>query len=201
MSERRENFKKFLTTNGVSQADLGEVMTCLEFYFRFAETDQYMTSGEPDPAEARRAIGLATGMKVTKIAFVSLTCPWPKPEWMADKAWASYTHRGIRHSLGASLCDVLTARFQDKLGVSLGIKFGACAGLNLRTSLRVCLRDSLSAETSNMLGACLYFYVGFIMAGKKEEAARLAPLVVYMALNPILGEKADEPGVWLAYTA
>jgi hypothetical protein len=39
------------------------------------------------------------------------------------------------------------------------------------------------------------------LVGKIEEAAKLAPLVRLMGQNPILGEKVDEPGVWIGLKA
>ena len=59
------------------------------------------------------------------------------------------------------------------------------------------LRDSLRGS----LWASLFYFLGFTIAGKAEETKQLEPLVRLLPRCIPLGEKKDEPGVWLVVCA
>ena len=204
MSERRQLLKQFLTTNGVSQGDIGHVMSDLEPYYQQAEAGRKVYAADPDPEEIKKALILATGQAVNKVVFVSLSGPWSMPEWMPRKVYNACIVGSVRSSIEPSLWHVLRVLFQDGphgLGAGLGVRYGVGSSLQLRIGLASCLKDGLGANLEDSVGIGLYYYVGFVMAGKMEVAMRLMPLVRVSARNPILGEKIDEPGIWVALKA
>jgi len=204
MSERRDNLKKFLAANQVGQSDIDQVMTDLEPYFKQADAGQVAFSADPDQEEVRQAVSLVIGKAVNRVIFASASVPWPKPEWMAGEVYAAYARGSFQESIGISLWGVLRDSFHGgyySLALGLDTRFGVSQSLPLRFGIASCLRDSLGTNIQDALGSSLYYYVGFVMAGKKEVAAKLAPLVRVMARNPVLGEKADEPGAWIALKA
>ena len=72
-------------------------------------------------------------------------------------------------------------------------EYGASLGASLEDSLEASLRDSLRGS----LWASLFYFLGFTITKKSDEAKRLEPLVRLLPQCIPLGEKKDEPGVWL----
>src|SRR3989339_744626 len=61
--------------------------------------------------------------------------------------------------------------------------------------------DSLSGSPGGSLWASLFFYLSFVLIGKKDEAARLAPLVRLSAVTPPVAWLKNQPDVPLILVA
>lgn len=188
MRRRRTNpeaLKRFLLDNAKDKTLVLGAFKELQPFFAKAETGVYdlFPASELVASEMAQAISLAIGKKVEKVIFVSEAHPFPKPEWMSQGAY--------ENSLGDSLG-----------GGSLGDSLG---GGNLESSLWRSLRDNFWGSLRDSLGSSLwrslFYFTGFALAGKKEEVARLTPLVKLLPKAIPLGEKKDEPGVWLVLVA
>ena len=180
----REGLKSFLLEekhNGVTEAEIDKAMETIGGLFIQAEREQFQftPADEVNREAIVRAIALATGREVKEVELLSVSEPFKRPEWMSEAAYLDSLSGSLGNSLGDNLRDSLWGSLWGNLGNSLGD--------NLWDSLWASLSDSLW----DSLWASLFFYLGFVLAGKRDEAARLAPLVRLSAVTP--------PVAWLKY--
>lgn len=60
---------------------------------------------------------------------------------------------------------------------------------------------SLGDSLGNSLWDSLFYYLGFVIAGKAEQVKELTPLIRLLPRAIPLGQKRDEPGVWFVLVA
>src|SRR3989339_658250 len=186
----REGLKSFLLEekhNGVTEAEIDKAMETIGGLFIQAEREQFQftPADEVNREAIVRAIALATGREVKEVELLSVSEPFKRPEWMSEAAYLD----SLSGSLGGSLW--------DSLGLSLWSSLGGSLGNNLWESLR----DSLSGILRASLWASLFFYLSFVPIGKKDEAARLAPLVRLSAVTPPVAWLKNQPDVPLILVA
>jgi len=184
-----------------------------------AERKQFVftPADEVDREAIVRAIALATGREVKEVELLSVSEPFKRPEWMSEAAYLD----SLSGSLGGSLWDSLGLSLWSSLGGSLGNNLweslrDSLSGIlrvslsdNLWESLRVSLsgslgdslEDSLRVSLRASLWASLFFYLSFVLIGKKDEAARLAPLVRLSAVTPPVAWLKNQPDVPLILVA
>ena len=121
------------------------------------------------------------GVNCERVVLLSLSNPFPKPEWMTKEAYEAILPASLLASLRAILPASLLASLWDSLRASLLA--------NLWAILPASLRDSL------------YLFLGFHLAKKPEEAKKLEALIRLLPFALVLREKADEPGVWIVAVA
>jgi len=200
----REILRKFLSDLNVNEKNVKEIMADLEPLYVRAESGQFTCGAEPNQAEAKQALKLATVWKVKKVVFVSLSQPLPQPKWMAEHVYRNY----------------LLANFMTELWASRRASLGDCLWANarqnrldeggdLRAILRISILDNLKYSLEprlknglwDSLEVSIFYRCAYALAGKDDEAAKLSPLLRLMATNPIIGEKYAEPGVWIGLKA
>ena len=192
MSVDREQLNSFLLENGKDRSMIEAAIKLMEPVFVIAERGQW-PSAEFKDEDVSHAIAQATGKEVKKVVFVSKHQPFPKPEWMTQMVCRTSLRNGGGQSLGASLT--------TSLWNSLGQILLDTLGTSLRDGLRDGLRDSLGASLREILWTSLFFYLGFTLAGDREKAGQLTPLIELFPYGSPLGEKKDEPGTWLVLCA
>lgn len=211
----RDGFRKFLEENAKAPETVPEAMRLLEPFLLKAESGKYVLdeASELLAKSAEEAISMATDKEVTKAVLVSVKNPYPRPEWMCQKAHEA----SLRDSLGDSFRASLWASFRASLGdsfgaslwdslraspwVSLWDSFRASPWARLRDSLRASLGDSLGDNLWYSLKVSLFYHLGYTVTGDREKVARLTPLLELLPHAIPLGEKADEPGVWIVLCA
>lgn len=198
MSVNRELLKNFLATSGCQDPE--GALAPLEKLFQIAESGQYLLAPieEIYRESLIEVVASATGRPVSKVVFISLSNPFPKPEWMTQEAYDT----SFRDSLGDSFGDSLGASFWtslrfrlglslvDSLRVSLGDSLGDSLGV---VSLWDSVRLSLGASLWDSLGASIFYYLGFCLLNDQQKIAKLRPLVELWSKCLILGFKQDEP--------
>jgi hypothetical protein len=180
----------------------------LEPFFKNTDEGQYPLSpaSEDLRAEALAVLrGLFGEVSASKVAFVSLSNPFPKPEWMTHEVYKSSLldsfRDSLRVSLGSSLLDSLRVSFRDSLRASLLPSLGS----SLLDSLRDNLLDSMEASLTasfwdsiwDILGCSLFYFLRFAIAGKAEGVEKLRPLIRLLPKAIPLGLKKDDLGTWL----
>jgi len=155
----------FLTENGCQ--DVAGAMKPLTKLFEFAESGKFELTlrNRINQKRLKKAVSLATGRPVSKIAFVSLANPFPKPDWMSQEV------------------------YEDSLWASLGNSLSA----SLWASFEASLRDSLWTSLWTNLEDSLFYYLGFCILNDQEKIDKLKPLVEFWGQCFILGFKFDEP--------
>src|SRR3989339_808618 len=202
----REGSEVFLLEekhNGVTEAEIDKAMETIGGLFIQAERKQFVftPADEVDREAIVRAIALATGREVKEVELLSVSEPFKRPEWMSEAAYLDSLSGSLRTNLGGSLSgslwDILSGSLGNSLGNSLGVSLRVSLGEGLRGSLGVSLWVSLW----DSLWVSLFFYLGFVLAGKQDEAARLALLVRLSAVTPPVAWLKDQPNVPLILVA
>jgi len=198
----REGLKSFLLEekhNGVTEAEIDKAMETIGGLFIQAEREQFQftPADEVNREAIVRAIALATGREVKEVELLSVSEPFKRPEWMSEAAYLD----SLSGSLGGSLWDSLGLSLWSSLGGSLGNNLWESLRVSLSGSLGDSLEDSLRVSLRASLWASLFFYLSFVLIGKKDEAARLAPLVRLSAVTPPVAWLKNQPDVPLILVA
>src|SRR3989339_712528 len=198
----REGSEVFLLEekhNGVTEAEIDKAMETIGGLFIQAERKQFVftPADEVDREAIVRAIALATGREVKEVELLSVSEPFKRPEWMSEAAYLD----SLSGSLGGSLWDSLGLSLWSRLGGSLGNNLWESLRVSLSGSLGDSLEDSLRVSLRASLWASLFFYLSFVLIGKKDEAARLAPLVRLSAVTPPVAWLKNQPDVPLILVA
>ncbi|MFA6604222.1 MAG: hypothetical protein WCT10_05320 [Patescibacteria group bacterium] len=221
MPFNRKRLKEFLTKHGVRQVDIVDVMANLALLCQWAKTGEFMISAGSDHEAAAAAIRMATGLPVEKVAFLSVSQPLDKPDWMSEIALTDCVNKSFGPSLASHLGFRYICGLNEALGEKLSAGLGDCLqesfgsilsnpGQNFWAKLRhdqwFSFLKSLTGTTidgrlRNNYWYCLFCYLGLLLVGRKTEATELVPLIRLMATNPVLGQKAAEHGTWIVLTA
>ncbi len=207
MSVDREKLRKFFANNGVSEAGVAERMGVLEPFFRWAEIRRPDPAAWSDLHEVAQTIETATGQPVVRVKLVSISSPWPRPDWLAEseyRAWAD-----------AQLKDVLPLAFDETLTDVLAAEYVKLVPTN-RVGIvahRLAAFEALHAGFWNELSPHVWDCYAFGLhenallfcehaargpVADKGPAARLASLLRLQAKHPIVGRRG---GVWIALCA
>ena len=209
MAADRDRLRRFMLENatgdGARKAVPG-LMAELEPLFLTAESGMYGSQARPlreGEAAAAVALALGSGPDETRAVAVRPEGLLPRQPWMTEGTHQQLLN-GLGDSLGGSLGASLRASLWDSLRASLrdSLRDSLWASLrdSLWASLRLSLGASLGASLRDSLWASLFYRLGFALAGDREKAGRLAPLVRLLPSCVPLGqlkEGAAEPGAWL----
>ncbi|KPJ85998.1 hypothetical protein AMJ57_00795 [Parcubacteria bacterium SG8_24] len=128
---------------------------------------------ETDRRRAAHAIALAVGRPVRRVVLISRATPFPRPAWMSVEVYRRTVRDGLRDSL------------RDSSWADLWFNFEGRPEHELRIAFTRSIQDIL----------------GISIGDEKERIRRLAPIIQLLEHAIPLGEKADEPGVWLVLVA
>lgn len=146
---------------------------------------------------AEHVAGVVSGAisrPVTKVVFVSESCPLPKPGWMTEENYRYICrHTDIRQNLGETLASCLRERSKYE---GDDIPF-----MNIGAGLIADVSESLSHSRLASIGACVFFFGRAAVFGDKGDLERLGGLLELLPVAIPLGEKKDEDGVWLVLCA
>jgi hypothetical protein len=197
MSVNRETLKNFLKENGC--LDPEGALAPLEKLFQIAETGEYLLASaeEIDQENLIKAVSLATGRPVSKVALVSLKDMNSFEFNLVDNFDASLMRIG----------NILKSNFRVRFESSFGVGFGTILMARLESNLMERIGDSLWSilfkgpveDTSKFnclminLGTNIFYYLGFCILNDQQQIAKLRPLVELWSKCLILGFKQDEP--------
>ncbi|MAF79802.1 hypothetical protein CL629_01855 [bacterium] len=188
-----------------------DVMGHLGHFFVAAESGKYPLGsvGDVDLEAVKTAVMGVTGNNVTRIIPISISSLFPWPEWMGEDAYKAILRDSLKVSFRQSLEDILRYNFWVRVGDSLkdDLRNNLWDSLkvSLESSLSVILDDSLRDSLRDSLGdsiwISLFYALEFVLAGQEEQARKFFALLDAWNGILILGEKGDEPGVWLILVA
>lgn len=176
------------------------------------ESDQYSLGRvrNLNPEEAKRVISLATGQTVKRIIPVSMSKPFPRPEWMTEAVYQRTICGSLNNNLWEGLWDSLGMTFGTSLRINLGYSLRNSLGQSLMDNLRIKFRASLGTSLmdnfrfglGHNIWDSLYYYHGFVLAGDTTTIRRLEPTISFMAkgYSP-LAQKVHEPSTVLVSVA
>lgn len=214
VNRNREQLRLFLEQNAKNPARVSEATEILEPLFRNNDQGAYplARAEELDPAEVAQVIATATGRTVKRVVFVSREHPFPKPEWMSEKVYEAFYAHSFDGSLRDNSWDILRDIFRD-IGGSLWDSLWNSLGNNLWDNLRYILGGSLwdslgdrlwgsfRSSIGRSVGGSVFYYLGFSLLNDAVHIEQLAPFVRLLPRAIPLGEKADEPGIWIVLVA
>ncbi len=109
--------------NQLPQKEASEVIRLLApFYLRVAKGKYFLSSADnPDPGPVKEAVAQAVNQPVAKIAFVSLSKPFPCPDWMtpegcrvlAEKVPLLWDSRFFWEEIAGELSSALSSQDQE----------------------------------------------------------------------------------------
>jgi hypothetical protein len=205
MSVNREALKNFLKENGCQDPE--GALTLLEPLYQIAESGKYpLAPIEEIYREALiEAVISATSRSVSKVVFISLSNPFPKPDWMTQEIYEKSFRDSLGDSFGHSYLASYLNSLRDNLGdIRLKILSRRLSSI-LSESLSSSLLDSFSGSLRNkfrdshinglwtILRGSLFCYLGYCLLNDQEQIAKLRPLVEILSKCLILGFKQDEP--------
>lgn len=164
--------------------------------------DGYTVLAKPeelDVEEVKKALELATGMRVSRILFVSQAhpLPFPKPEWMTDNVYEAMQRRLVGGDVEQAVRDCTRREFVYGIQRTLGVDMHC----ELRLHLSAFVSDDLPGRLPNRYNELLADFLYFKITRKDAEVARLAPLVRLLPKVRRIGEKKGELGTWLVLCA
>ncbi|MFA6604246.1 MAG: hypothetical protein WCT10_05455 [Patescibacteria group bacterium] len=193
MTVSREELKQFLTTHGVSAGDASAVLAELEAYFQQAEAGRFVFDPKVDREEAKRAISLAIGKPVGEVLLVSAASASGSLEDLTSQRKQEDI---FSHTL--RLYDFLSDRLGDDLWGCLWGDLWYILGESLEDSL---VQSGLGDTSQDSLWFTIFYYVGSVLVGEKEEAAKLVPLIRLQSRNPVFGKMPGMADTWVVFTA
>lgn len=210
MTTVRDAYYEFLVSHAPRPANVPEAMERIDPFFAQAAADQYalVAADDLDLAEAAEAIRAAAKLEVTRVIPVSLASPLPRAPWLAarhyDAVVADMLLCSVRETVPRRIGERAEAA-KDALGIPFWRGFLAHLGDGLMTSLENTVPESLKVPLALTHGMALWHLLFlYLAAASTADAAtmrELGPLVTMSAKAFLLGEKRDEPGVWLVLVA
>lgn len=220
----RNALRQYLAEHAANPEFVAPAMQVLEPLFRAAESDKYplVQPEELDREEAAKAISAIAG-KPVKVALFSWGKPFPKPEWMSERAFVE--REGDREfgndelwwgdletSCAASLEALMVANLPaapEEIGVPMNDAFAEHLFDALEANLRGCLEIDVehrhNEDPRELLHASLWhtlFHFGSaVLMGDAATMERMAPLMRLLPQAIPLAKKADAPGTWIVLTA
>ena len=179
-------------------------------FFQIAADNAYRLRPGPeiDATEAHATVERLTDGAIAKIETVSFTEPFPKPDWMSLTAYARAFHAGLSGATTSNLSSILRETcevdIRRRLTPASWANFGSFLHSNLMDQLFKTFGRSFGAMGELLWGGVarsLNCFFGFILLKDAAGIDRLTPLLCLLVKAIPLGEKRDQPGVWLILTA
>jgi len=161
------------------------------------------------PEEVAAAIELAAGVETKGGVFISRRRPLDRPRWMTEEAYAAgfaaCSHEAISRCVGGGIGVGLRRRYSETLTRELPAATREYLVASLRQLLCASLWQEYRGGLKGLLFAAVWdillFFCQLVLVGDAEGARHLSRLVEYLPGAVPLGEKKDEPGVWLIMVA
>ena len=147
---------------------------------------------------------------VSQIIFVSVSYPFPKPDWLTQAAhensigscFQSTFWKYLNDNFDARLSETLDADVSKQLWTVLkeSISDGLCRSFkhsmqstpdDQSTFVGKLRRDLIGSATKLTIKNILFYYIGFMMVGNTEQAERLKPLVELLPKTTALSFHPD----------
>lgn len=116
--------------------DAEAALASLGPFLELAASGKYLLASqtEIDQEVLKSVVTTTTGHAVSKISFVSLADPFPRPDWMTKRAYQEMMFEpivncGIRRSIGWNFADLLKKVQREKIMIQLGDEIGDCIRL------------------------------------------------------------------------
>lgn len=213
----RDALRQYLTEHAVNSDLVAPAMQLLEPLFQDAEavSDCLLSAQvKPNREEVTKALSALAG-KPVKVAFFSWGTPFPKPEWMSERAYRERDNEALWEGLETSCAGSFKALLQDLLaapeevGVPMSEAFAEhllnALMENLQLRLEIDSEHRSDDEPQELLYATLWytlFYFGSaVIMGDGATMEQMAPLMRLLPQAIPLAEKADKPGTWIVLTA
>lgn len=208
--DNRKGLLDFLRDNQVGDEGGLWLPVLMEPFFTYAETGHYWLhpASKLDPNDVANCISQATGKPVSKVVFVSVDSLIKEGETCGEFVDLRELFTGIGMSLGtsllaaharavwtglekrgSSLSDLLTTRLEEGLWSDMRKKIMPQVDADLWYSMR------------SGLGACIQYYLGYLIIGDRERAGQLAPLMSLFASAVPLGSLLEDPGTYVVLSA
>ena len=151
MPVNRKALRSFLVRHAQNPDRVPEAMKLLDPFFRRAESGRYplAPAKKLDRKAMKDAIAKATDKPLAEVVFISLTHPFPKPDWMAKSVCQDIFWGTIGVSIDNMLGDSLVESSSEGIDWR---SFGDDLRDSLEDSLRESLEDSLREGFRGSLG-------------------------------------------------
>lgn len=198
MRSNRQKLADFLRASGC--LDVEGALSPLTRLFDFAKLNEYplWSPNEINQPKLRKVVALATGRPVSKIAFICLSNPCLKPEWMTQELFKASLRSCTEYSFGHSLLASLGSDLRESLDYKIwaNISTYLAEGLGYALSVNIIgagLWDNIGGSIKESLWNCLHSYLGSCLINDQEKIKALRLLVEFWSVCLILGFKDDEP--------